>query len=191
MWLNRVPLVQGPSLPVCSQAGNLGYGCLKTGSTSVLTPTVVSRLCPLRATGLKAGHVGLPMGWLTARLLTFPMRVRQSEQDSLLFFVFLWLHPTYSILPLCHILFLKCKSLGLVHTRGKRVTHESEDQEGKWYRESFRRLLAANTLQVSLHAHFYHMWRQTASGPLTTPSPFSGHRRMPGSQMGQTGVLGR
>ena len=52
----------------------------------MLTPTVVSRLRPLRATGLKAGHVGLPMGWLTARLLTFPMRVRQSEQDSLLFF---------------------------------------------------------------------------------------------------------
>ena len=55
----------------------------------MLTPTVVSRLRPLRATGLKAGHVGLPMGWLTARLLTFPIRVRQSEQDSLLFFAFL------------------------------------------------------------------------------------------------------
>lgn len=67
----------GPSLPVCSQAGNLGNGCLKTGCTSLLTPTVVSRLHRLSATGLRAGHMGLPMGWLTARLLTFPM----SETD--------------------------------------------------------------------------------------------------------------
>lgn len=52
----------------------------------MLTPTVVRRLHPLMAVGLKAGHMGLPMGWLKARLLTFPMRVRQSEQDSLLFF---------------------------------------------------------------------------------------------------------
>lgn len=86
VWLNCVPLVQGPSLPVCSQAANLGYGCLKTASTSMLTPTVVSRLHPLRAIGLKAGHMGLPLGWLTARLFTFPVTVRQSEQDNFFFF---------------------------------------------------------------------------------------------------------